>query len=70
MGQCESCVNTSKTAKGQNLSYGQGKKRRATNKLSGSRKGSFTTSDNGGKCLPGIQYFTPCRCLTGNKMAI
>ena len=28
MGQCESCVNTTKTAKGsQSISYGQGKKR-------------------------------------------
>lgn len=32
MGQCESCVNTSKTSKGQGISYGQGKKRHASGK--------------------------------------
>jgi len=51
MGQCESCVNTNKNAKGTSgISYGQGKKRHSKPNASGSRRGSFATSSNyGGK---------------------
>ena len=46
MGQCESCVNTSKTAKGNSaISYGQGKKRHHGSKSGGSsRRNSMSTS--------------------------
>ena len=53
MGQCESCVNTSKTAKGNNsISYGQGKKRHtkaggSTN--NSSRRNSMASTSNYGK---------------------
>ena len=57
MGQCESCVNSSKTAKGgQGISYGQGKKRHSKQGTGGgSRRNSFSTHSNSGgksKTLP------------------
>ena len=45
MGQCESCVNSSKTAKGgENLSYHKGKKRHT--KQTGSRRNSISTGSD------------------------
>ena len=45
MGQCESCVNSSKTAKGsEKLSYNKGKKRHV--KAGGSRRNSISTGSD------------------------
>ena len=50
MGQCESCVNSSKTAKGgQGISYGNGKKRHTKTTgggAGGSRRNSFSTQSH------------------------
>ena len=52
MGNCETCVNSSKTAKGsQGISYDKGKKRRSKESGGerGSRRNSFSTHSNSGR---------------------
>ena len=67
MGQCESCVNTSKTAKGgEKLSYQKGKKRHSK-AAGGSRRNSISTGSDytGSKSthtpIDQIFFFRRCR---------